>query len=119
MATVALHLDSKKHVYNPRFRTFHITMNDVYGNTLLNHQDLEWMNDVGVRLHNPITKNMAEFGWVGRGPYCNLYIALYEGNTYCLIVWADTETMRSHYTAGVDVYAIWRHSLQLITSAFA
>ena len=119
MAAVSLLLDSKKHVYNPKFRTFHITMNDLYSADRKPECNLEWMRDVSVAVRNLTTGNMVEFKWVGRGPHCNLYIALYGGETYCLMVWADMETMRLRYTAKVDLYAVWRQSPQLVLAAYA
>jgi len=100
-----LTLDGTKHIYNPKYRTFHITLQHLYG-VQAHVNELHQMGGLSVELRNRDTGNVVEFERVGRGPTCNLYTAIYKKKTYYLMIWADTETLRTRYTADLDLYGM-------------
>ena len=107
-----LTLDGTKHIYNPKYRTFHITLQHLYGvQAVVN--ELQQMGSLSVELRNRDTGNVVEFEWMGRGPICNLYFGKYGGYTYYLMVWVDIETLRVRYTADLDLYGMWCKSPEL------
>jgi hypothetical protein len=109
MGVLSLHLDSAEHVYNPQFKTFHVTMDHLYG-TGADNRGVDFMGNLPIRLTNPNTGVTVEFEWVTRNIYCNLYKALYAhdynspATQYRLIVWENAATMRSRYSAEIDLY---------------
>ena len=107
-----LTLDGTKHIYNPKYQTFHITLQHLYGvQAVVN--ELQQMGDLSIELRNRDTGNTVEFEWMGRGPICNLYFGKYGGYTYYLMVWVDIETLRVRYTADLDLYGMWCKSPEL------
>lgn len=113
-----LTLDGTKHIYNPKYRTFHITLQHLYG-VQAHVNELQQMGSLSVELRNRDTGNTVEFEWMGRGPICNLYFGKYGGYTYYLMVWVDIETLRVRYTADLDLYGMWCRSPELdISPAF-
>ena len=109
MGVLSLHLNSVEHVYNAKFKTFHITMEHLYGE----HspiKDLQKMGSIPIRLTNPATGVTVEFEWFTTNAYCNTYNALYAqdinspATQYKLLVWENTATMRSRYSAEIDLY---------------
>lgn len=112
MTTLRLNLDGTQHIYNPRYQTFHVTLQHLYGvQAYIN--DLKQMGSLSIELRNPDTGNAVEFSLTGRGPCCALYTALYNATGYWLMVWTDIETLRSRYTRDLDLYAMWRKSPEL------
>ena len=104
-----LRLNSTKHVYNPQFKTFHVTMEHLYGeNSPI--KDLQKMGDIPIRLTNPATGVTVEFEWVARNAYCNVYKALYAQDIYSpateygLLVWENAPIMRLRYSAEIDLF---------------
>lgn len=109
MGVLSLHLNSAEHVYSAEFKTFHITMDHLYGeNSPI--KDLQKMGDIPIRLTNPATGVTVEFEWVTRNVYCNVYKALYAqdihspATQYKLIVWKNAAFMRARYSAKIDLY---------------
>ena len=100
-----LTLNGTKHIYNPKYRTFHITLQHLYG-VQAHVNELQQMGDLSIELRNRDTGNTVEFEWVGRGPVCNLYTAIYKKKTYYLMIWTDTETLRARFTADLDLYGM-------------
>ena len=109
MGVLSLHLNSVEHVYNAKFKTFHITMEHLYGE----HspiKDLQRMGDLPIHITNPATGVTVVFEWVTRNVYCNVYKALYAQDIYSpavhyrLLVWENAATMRSRYSAEIDLY---------------
>lgn len=117
-----LTLDGTKHIYNPKYRTFHITLQHLYGEQA-HVSELQQMGDLPIELHNRETGNTVLFEWLGIGPVCNLYHALYAHDIhapaikYYLMVWADMETLRVRYSADLDLHGMWCKSPELNTSS--
>ena len=107
-----LTLDGTKHIYNPKYRTFHITLQHLYGEQA-HVNELQQMGSLSVDVRNRDTGNTVEFEWMGIGPVCNLYFGKYGGYTYYLMVWVDIETLRVRYTADLDLYGMWCKSPEL------
>ena len=103
-----LRLNSTKHVYNPQFKTFHITMEHLYGEN--SPVKLHRMGDLPIHITNPATGVTVVFESVTTNVYCNTYKALYAqdihspATQYKLIVWENAATMRSRYSAEIDLY---------------
>lgn len=122
MAKLQLSLNGTKHVYNPNFKTFHITLQHLYGEHAPIDK-LHKMGDIPIELHNRETGNSVLFEWVGRESLCNLYRALYAHDIYSpaieykLIVWDHTKTFRAAYSADIDLYGMWCKSPELVTSS--
>lgn len=109
MGVLSLHLNSVEHVYNAKFKTFHITMEHLYG-TFTHRRGVGFMGDIPIRLTNPATGVTVEFEWVTRNAYCNAYNALYApdinspATQYRLLVWENAPIMRLRYSAEIDLY---------------
>lgn len=112
MGVLSLHLNSAEHVYNAKFKTFHITMQHLYGESTF-IKGLQKMGDIPIRLTNPATGVTVEFEWVTRNAYCNAYNALYAqdinspATQYRLVVWENAPIMRLQYSAEIDLYRIF------------
>ncbi len=107
---LSLGLNSTKHVYNPQFKTFHVTMEHLYGeNSPI--KDLQRMGSLPIHITNPATGVTVVFEWKTRNVYCNAYNALYAqdihspATQYKLLVWENAATMRSRYSAEIDLYS--------------
>jgi len=122
MAKLQLSLNGTKHVYNPKYRTFHITLQHLYGEHAPIDK-LHQMGDIPIELRNRETGNTVLFEWVGRESLCNLYRALYAHDIlspaieYKLIVWDHTKTFRAAYSADSDIYDWQIKSPELVTSS--
>ena len=103
-----LTLNGTKHIYNPKYRTFHITLQHLYGEQAVVNE-LQQMGDLSIELRNRDTGNTVEFEWMGIGPVCNLYTAIYKKETYYLMIWADIETLKARYTADLDQHINGQH----------
>ena len=106
---LSLGLNSTKHVYNPQFKTFHVTMEHLYGeNSPI--KDLQKMGGLPIHITNPATGVTVEFQWVTRNVYCNLYKALHvtsphkPADQYGLLVWENAATLRARYSHKINLY---------------
>lgn len=122
MAKLHLSLNGTKHVYNPKFRTFHITIQHLYGEYAA-VDNLSKMGDLPIELHNRETGNSVLFELVGRDSLCNLYHARYAHDIhspaieYKLMVWDHIKTLRSAYSANFDLYDWQYKNSELVTSS--
>ena len=113
MAYLSLHLDSTKHIYNPKYRTFHITAYDLYGrddSVQLLHNNAA--GPLAIRLTGE-TGVSVEFSHVRTVSRCTLYKARYAHDVtapavdYHLLVWNSIEGRKIHYTENLNFYGMW------------
>lgn len=92
IATFALQLDEKHHVYDAKHKTFHITMEDLFGTK----HDINSITEYPIDVTNPKTAVTVRFVFSGyRGDGSRLYGANYahdiysDAKRYLLILWQD------------------------------
>lgn len=107
-----LTLDSKLHIYNPKYKTFHISMEHLFGwgSPVVGRTKLMAGASTPIQVTNDSTGRTVTFHFTDANSAegCRYYTGIDAKTSvqYNLILWADMYTLRKHYTAKRDMFSL-------------
>ena len=113
-AHLHLTLDSKLHIYNPKYKTFHISMEHLFGwdSKVVGRPLSESLRNVTtpIKATNDSTGRTVMFDFMdtnnAEGCRCYTGVDTKTSVQYKLVLWADIDALREHYTAKRDVFGL-------------